>query len=134
MHRDCYYFRLIAKHIGEFIMRAVNIFMGADLRSGYSGLRDLLKKNKIDFNNLNSEEAYIFVNRSKTSLKVLSYNHVVSYLRSEDTNRPFDMEALNEIPRAFKADGTIDYNKALKLSLEARLLKSGRIKNLEILK
>lgn len=115
-------------------MKAVNIFLGVDLRSGYGGLRELLKKHKISFDDLSREEVYIFVNRAKTSVKVLSYNHVVSYLRSCDTNRPFDIAALNEIPRAINANGTLNYDKALRLSLEARLLKSGRIKNLEILK
>lgn len=115
-------------------MKAVNIFLGCDLRSGYTGLRELLKKHKIAFDSLNPEEAYLFVNRAKTSVKVLSHNHVVSYLRSKDTNRPIDIEALNEIPKAFNNDGTIDYNKALKLSLEARLQRKGRVKTLEILK
>lgn len=54
-------------------------------------------------------------------VKAYAYNGVISYLIQQDKKRPLDLEALNELPRAFSTDGVMDYTKALKASLEKRL-------------
>lgn len=114
-------------------MKTVHFFLGADLRSQHLGLIAIAKKANIDLLRLNAEEAVIFINSAKNKIKSFSYNGVVSYIKFDDPKRGIDMDALNEIPKAFDKNGTLNYTKALKASLEKRMLSRSRFKDLEVI-
>ncbi len=114
-------------------MKAVNLFLGADLRSGHPGLTKLAKSRGIVLKELRKGEAVIFVNSKKDKMKAFAWNGVLSYIRFDDAKRSIDLSALDEFPRAFNADGSMDYTRALKASLEKRLARPGRVKELEVL-
>lgn len=103
-------------------MKAVNFVLGADLRSGHRGLRKQASTLRIDLGALPAGSAVVFINRARTMLKAYSYNGAVTHIRfDEGERRGIDMNALQEIPRSFAPDGTLDYTKAMRVSLTSRL-------------
>jgi len=65
-------------------------------------------------------------------MKCYAWNGVLSYVRFDDPNRGIDLNAFNEFPRAFSSDGVMDYGKAIKASLEKRLV-AQKFKKLEVI-
>lgn len=114
-------------------MKAVKVILGADMRLMHDGLIKLAGKCKISLEDLKAGESVLFINRARDRLKAYSWNQVVSYVRFLDKNRVLDMTAIDEIPMAFSKDGTLDYNLALKRTLEKRLAKGRRFKEVEVL-
>lgn len=114
-------------------MKAVNLFLGADLRSGHPGLTKLAKSRGIVLKELRTGEAVIFINSKKDKMKAFAWNGVLSYVRFDDKKRAIDLSAIDEFPRAFDKDGVMDYAKALRASLEKRLARPGQIKDIEVL-
>ena len=113
-------------------MKSVHVFFGVDMRSMHNGLEKLCLKHKVNLRELATNEAVVFINRAKDRVKTYSYNGVISYIKFEDSSRPFNMDAIDEIPKAFKKDGTLNYPKALKAALE-RKLKNRRFKEVEFI-
>lgn len=105
----------------KYTPRAVSIFMGADLRAGHVGLRALAQKHRVQLSALGSGECVVFINRARNKIKSYSFNGVISYVRFDDARRGVSIEALDELPRAFRSDGTLDYDRALRVSLEKKL-------------
>lgn len=103
-------------------MKAMKIFVGADMRSSHPGLYAQAKTAGVDVAKVLSEGgACMFINRAKTKAKTLSGANVMGYIRFDDPKRGLSVAALNEIPRAFAEDGVIDYPKALLASLQKKL-------------
>jgi len=102
-------------------VRTVHVILGADLRGAHGSLEKQAGSNKIELKRLKSDEAIVFINRAKDKVKTYSGNGVISYVRFDDKRRGIDLDALNEIPRAFSATGQLDYTKALRLTLEKKL-------------
>lgn len=107
-------------------MKAVEFFLGVNMCAQHNGLKKLAKKYKIDIDTLPSNSACVFISRDRRRIKVYASNGVLSYLRASDY-RPFDLSALNEFPKAFNTDGTLNYEKALRLRLEKEFSKKGPI-------
>ena len=107
-------------------MKCIHVFLGADMRLGHDGLKALARASKIDFDALKQGEALVFINARKDRMKSISWNHVVSFVRSEDINRPIDLSVLDYLAQAFSAEGVMDYTEALKMALEEKL-KSRRL-------
>lgn len=114
-------------------MKTVHVFLGADMRSMHRGLREIAKANGIDLTKLKKGEAAVFINASKNKLKSYSFNGVISYVRFDDPQRPIDLNALDELPKAFDPNGKLDYSRALKATLEKRLKSKGRFTTLSVL-
>lgn len=71
----------------------------------------------MDVNNLGAGEFVIFVNSSKTALKLFASGNIVAHLKMRDRRR-LSLDVIASIPNHF--DGTrIDYERAL----EQRLMK-----------
>lgn len=102
-------------------MKSVNIFLGADLRLGHDGLRKLAKSKNVLLSELNRDEAVIFINSARDKIKSYSWNGVVSYMRSKETNRPIDLMALDYLVKTFNPSGQMNYPAALRLALLKRL-------------
>lgn len=102
-------------------MKCVNVFLDVDMRSGHQGLTIYAKKKGVDLRAMNNGHAVVFINRARNKMKCYSYNGVLSYYRSDDVKRPIDLTTIEMFPRAFSPDGSMDYNKALKASLEKQL-------------
>ncbi len=101
-------------------MKIVHYFLGADLRKSHDGLTALAKTKNIDFQTMQPGSAVIFVNTGNDKLKAYSANGVISYIRFQDRRRAIDMNALDEIARAFTPSGTLNYDKALRAALQKR--------------
>jgi hypothetical protein len=125
-------------------MKTVHVVLGADLRGNHNVLEVQAKKHNLHLSRLRFGEAVLFINRKKDKLKSYSFNGVVSYIRFDDSGfdgsgrrgsrRGLDLDALNEIPRAFSPNGVLDYDKALKITLEKKLGLSKTFKETEVLK
>lgn len=102
-------------------MKTVHCILGADLRCSHEGLKIQARSRGISLKSLMPGEAIVFINHAKNKMKAYSYNGVVSYIRFDDPKRGIDLNALDEFPKAFRPDGTMDYEKALRASLKTRL-------------
>lgn len=81
----------------------------------------LAKSHKTGVKDLQKDEAFIFINRKRTMMKSYAWNHVVSFVRSVDINRPIDISCLDYLAKSFNSDGSMDYPRALKEMLEKKL-------------
>lgn len=102
-------------------MKIVHIFLGADLRGAHNYFRILSASSGHNVNELKTGEAIIAINKAKDKLKAYSYNGALTYIRFDDKKRGIDLNAIDELARAFRPDGTLDYTKALKESFSKRL-------------
>jgi hypothetical protein len=101
-------------------MRILQCFLSADMRCGHDGLKDIAKKSKIDCDKLDDGTYVVFVNSEKNRMKLFAPNHVVAYYKC----RPGERLALETIPlilKSFNASGRIDYDKALRETIEKAL-------------
>lgn len=105
------------------MIRALQIFLGADMRNGHEGLAALAKKEKIDVAKLEAGQFVIFINNEKNKIKLYGAHNVVAYLKWN--NGRIDMRTIQLIPQAFNASGRIDYDVILKEVIEKEL---GRVK------
>lgn len=96
--------------------------MNADLRSGHDGLASLAKQFEIDVRKLLPGEYLVFINSAKNKIKVYAANNVVAYLKLSNGGR-VDLNSIRYIPQAFTASGQIDYDEALKRSIEEGMKK-----------
>lgn len=113
-------------------MRTVHVILGASMCGQHNSLEGQAKHNGVRLDNLKDGEAVVFINRKMDKMKAYSANKVISYVRFDDRRRGIDMAALNEIPKAFSADGVLDYPKALRLTLENRLKSRKEPKRTEV--
>lgn len=102
-------------------MKTLSVFLAADMRMGHQGLMALAKSHKTGVKDLQKDEAFIFINRKRTMMKSYAWNHVVSFVRSVDINRPIDISCLDYLAKSFNSDGSMDYPRALKEMLEKKL-------------
>lgn len=100
-------------------MRVVRCFLNADMRNGHEGLRLVAAKEKIDVDKLAPGEFVVFVNAAKDRLKIYTHSRVLAYQHQKGVR--INLKTIAEIPRAFAATGRIDYDKALKTTLEKEL-------------
>lgn len=91
-------------------MRIIRYFPDTDLRNGHDGLTGLAKKNGINVNRLDVGEFVVFVNKSKTSIKMFAPPNVIAYYKS--TNGKINPAVIQHLPNCFDG-GSIDYDKAI---------------------
>lgn len=115
-------------------MKATNVFLGADMRMMHFGLTELAKTKGVRLDRLDSGEMVCFVNAARNRLKVYTYNGVVGYIKfTGDSRRTIDLEAIDEMAKAFRTDGSVNYARGLRTALEKRLKIRGRVRELEVL-
>lgn len=100
--------------------RIVQVIFNADLRSQHNGLELMAKTAKVDVNRLPDGAIVCFINSARNKIKFLTANRTLAYYRSPD-NRQIDLSALNFINAAFLIKGEVDYDSALRKSLEERI-------------
>lgn len=106
-------------------MKALHVFTAVDMRSGHDGLVQYAKSKGVKLSELEVETACVFISRDRLRIKTYSYNGVVSYLKAPDAKRPFDLSAIDEFPKAFDKNGTMNYAKALKAKLTKVMASKG---------
>jgi hypothetical protein len=100
-------------------VKLVHVFTDVDMRMGHEGLKSYASRTAgLKLDALPPQTAAIFVSRGRSRMKVFSSNGVLSYMKNRG-ERPFDLSALAEFPRAFNPDGTLDYTRALERRLTA---------------
>lgn len=100
--------------------RILKLVQGVHMGLGHDGLRELLKKNKIDVSTLMQGELIMCMNKKGDKLKVVGFGGIViGYLKMPKGDQIMK-EALQYIPQAFGSEG-FDYNKACRKALENRL-------------
>lgn len=87
------------------------IFLNADFRKQHDGLIQLAQEHHLNIAALEPGEHVVFVNSQRNKIKMFSHGQVLSYLRL--TSGKVDLETLQAIPRAFKGNLTLAYDKAL---------------------
>lgn len=107
-------------------MKTVHVFTAVDMRCGHDGLVEYAKSHKVNLREMEVGTACVFISRNRLRIKVFSFNGVLSYLKAQDY-RPFDLNAIDEFPRAFEKDGTMNYTKALKARLQKVMSKRGAL-------
>lgn len=101
--------------------RMLRCYLNSDLRCGHQGLSDLAKKDGIRVKDLAPGEMIVFVNAKRDRVKVYASSNVLAYLRLERGS--IDLNTIREIPKAFQGSGKIDYDKALKETVESALMR-----------
>jgi hypothetical protein len=94
------------------INRVLRVVFNTDLRNSHDGLSILAKDFKIDTAQLRPGEYIVFVNRSKTALKLYAAGQVVAHFRMP-THRKMDMRVISLIPRFFNGR-ELKYDDALR--------------------
>jgi hypothetical protein len=101
----------------KIIFLLVDVNMGL----GHPGLIALARKNKVNPETTKDGHLLMFLNRKRDKLKMLGHQGIVlGYLRMPK-GQQIMLEAIQYLPRAFGADGAINYDQALKTVLESRL-------------
>lgn len=103
-------------------MITVSVLLNVSMVGGHDALVRVAKSQGMNLEKLDTGCAVVFINRKREKMKVYSYNGVLSYMRSPE-GRPFDLMAIDEFPKAFDANGRMDYPAALKLRIEKALQK-----------
>lgn len=74
-------------------MKAVHVFLGADLRCGHDGLFSMAMKAKVDVRTMAPGTVVLFFNEKKTKIKAISPNGVLSYAKFDQGIRPSSLDA-----------------------------------------
>ena len=100
--------------------RILQVFLNVDMRMAHDGLDEFSRHRSVDVSSLSAGQYVVFVNTSKDRIKVYASNNVVAYKRLKK-GQSFDLRVIQEIPRAFNANGALDMDKAIEDALKASL-------------
>jgi hypothetical protein len=98
-------------------MKIARIFLESDLRQGFQGLHRVLTKVKVNPQNLNPENYYVFMNRACTKFKLISGHYLVYF---NNGNRRIPLEAIQFLPKNFGGSET-EMNEAIRKVLTRQL-------------
>jgi hypothetical protein len=96
--------------------RILQVFLDSDLRSGHDGLSKIAERNKVDTKKLGAGQYLVFINRSKTMVKVFTGNQIIAHHKSRRGR--ITMDAIKFIPEAFTGSGDFYMEAAIKKSLQ----------------
>jgi hypothetical protein len=102
----------------------VQCFLNADMRNGHDGLAQLAKKHELNVLKLEPGQYIVFVNSARDRVKVYAASNVIAYLKL--ARGKIDMNTIQEIPKAFRGTGRIDYDAALKEALTKSMARKGK--------
>ena len=98
-------------------LRILQVFLNADLRGSHNSLTLLGAAHRIDLPNLKKGLAVVFINRTRTLMKVFVAGNTFAFTRRDR----IDVEAIKHLPEVFGAVGEINYDAALRILLEEKL-------------
>lgn len=100
--------------------RVIQCFLNTDLRNGHDGLSVIAKGSGINVTALQPGQYVVFINTAKNKLKIYTANNVVAFFRAT-SGQPIDLNTIRLIPLAFRSNGHLDYDRALKQVIEQAL-------------
>lgn len=92
--------------------RIIQVFQNADLRYGLPGLTEICKKHGILAGKILRGHYVVFINSSRTMVKVIASGRVLAQIRREKGER-IDLQTISLIPYAFMANGKLSYDDML---------------------
>lgn len=101
--------------------KVVQCFLDANLTCMVEGFLKILGKHDIKVEKYEKGHLIPFVNRARNYIKVVACNgtrHPVIGAYRLPRGRIYDLRVLGEIPSAFRADGAIDFDSAIKEVLD----------------
>jgi hypothetical protein len=123
-----------ATKIGEKVKsgsgKVVRCFMNVDMRNGLEGLKKIASDEKIDVDKLAAGEYVVFINSSKSKIKMYATTGVLAQYAAQK-GEVIDLRTIAKIPAAFNTSGRIDYDKVLKQTIEEALYRKVRRKAVE---
>ena len=118
--------KAISRPPPQYKIQVLQCFLDANLACMLPGFLKVLDKHGIDIEKLGKGNLIPFINRKKNYIKVVACNGtrnpVVGAYRLPQ-GRIYDLRILGEIPSAFRADGNIDFDSALKAVLDKHFAK-----------
>lgn len=103
------------------IVRTIKLFHDINMGMGHKALSEILAKEAIKLDQLESGSIVMFINKKMDKLKILgAHGLVVGYLKMPDGQR-INLSAIQYIPQTFGANGAINYTSALRKALTQRL-------------
>lgn len=96
--------------------RIIRVFLNVDMRNQHTGLTNVALRENISLKKLKLNEHVIFINNKKNRLKMFSSNGLLSYLKSD--KGALNLNLIEQIPRCFNENETINWTKAQRLALE----------------
>jgi hypothetical protein len=113
-------------------VRVHQVFLNADCRYQIPGLTALCLKNKIRVDLMGTGQMVVFVNTKRDMLKILACNGTPSPVLAQyrASSRIHDLvSVIQYIPQAFRQDGRLDLDEALRLAVTEHFERQG--KNIE---
>lgn len=111
-------------------MGIARVFFDVSMANNFDGLREVMRKAKLNPDRMKSDEFTIFVNRRQNAFKLFVGTNYLVY--HKNGNRRFPLEAIQYFPRHF--DGkAIDFDRAVETALMKKLLVYSKPKS-EVLK
>lgn len=102
-------------------MRIKLLVQGVNMGNSHDGLLDIAKEWGVKAASLSDQDVVMFINKKRNRLKVIGHGGaVIGYLKTQER---ISLDAIKWIPATFHKAGRIDYDAALKISLEATLAK-----------
>lgn len=99
--------------------KIIRVFLNVDMRNQHNGLTRVAANESVDLLKIKPHEHVIFINTRKNKLKMFSTNGVLSYVMAKEGM--LNLAMIEQIPRCFNQDSTLDWNKAQRLALEKQL-------------
>jgi len=98
-------------------MKIARVFLDQDMRMGFQGLHQILRDIKVNPENLDPDNYYIFMNRAATKFKLITGKYMVYF---NNGHRRIPLDAIQYLPRNFGGKET-DMNEAIRKSLVKKL-------------
>lgn len=102
-------------------MRVVQCFFDVNMQNGHDGLQLIAKKGGVDVRLLGQGEFVVFINRDRNRIKLYATNNTTAYYKRPRGASPLSLESIPNIVKAFGQSGKIDYDRALKQTIEKKL-------------
>lgn len=104
---------------GNESARIVQVIYNVDFRQQHDGLRKVAMAAGVTLKKLTDGAIICFINTQRNKIKFLAPNGTLAYYKSPSGR--VDLAALNFVNHAFLIRGDVDYDIALRKSLEERL-------------
>lgn len=99
-------------------MKIARIVLDFDMRCNFEGIRETLKKQKIDLDTISDDFVVILMNKANTAFKILVDNSYIVYFKNN--GRKIPLEAIQYLPEKF-GGSEMQYNNAVRKTLQDRM-------------
>lgn len=94
--------------------RIVQVFINADLRGQHRTLSALAHGSGIDTDALHEKQFLVFINKKRNMMKCYVAGNTITFTKRD----AIDFHAIQYLPQVFGATAKLDYDEALRISLE----------------